>query len=71
MASRAELEAAHDAKAAEFKGKDVPRPPHWIGYRLAPLSIEFWLDRPYRLHDRLVYRRSSVEDAWTSERLYP
>ena len=49
----------------------VPRPPYWSGFRVAPLQIEFWRDRPFRLHDRLVYRRDSLEAPWQTERLYP
>jgi pyridoxamine 5'-phosphate oxidase len=49
----------------------VPRPPYWSGFRVAPLRIEFWRDRPFRLHDRLVYRRDSLEAPWQTERLYP
>ena len=47
----------------------VPRPPHWSGFRLAPQSIEFWRDRPFRLHERLVFDRAG--GAWTVRRLYP
>jgi pyridoxamine 5'-phosphate oxidase len=49
----------------------VPRPPYWSGFRVAPLQIEFWRDRPFRLHDRLVYARDNLEAPWQTERLYP
>lgn len=58
-----------DAEVARFEGKDVPRPPHWSGFRLSPVRIEFWLDQPHRMHDRLVYIRD--EAGWKTERLYP
>ena len=49
----------------------VPRPPHWSGFRLQPLLIEFWQDGAFRLHDRLVYIRDGVTAPWRSERLFP
>ncbi|MBT7362771.1 MAG: pyridoxamine 5'-phosphate oxidase, partial [Rhodospirillaceae bacterium] len=53
----------------EYDGRDVPRPPHWSGFRLAPLRIEFWTDRPDRLHDRHVFDRDG--DGWRETRLQP
>ncbi|MFQ3623014.1 MAG: pyridoxamine 5'-phosphate oxidase [Acetobacteraceae bacterium] len=50
---------------------EVPRPPHWSGFRLSPRVIEFWRDQPFRLHERLVYRREGEADAWRTELLYP
>jgi pyridoxamine 5'-phosphate oxidase len=49
----------------------VPRPPYWTGWRLTPTRIEFWRDRPFRLHDRLVYARAEPGAAWTTERIFP
>jgi pyridoxamine 5'-phosphate oxidase len=57
--------------ALKFGLGAVPRPPYWTGFRVAPLAIEFWRDRPFRLHDRLVFARRDTESPWTSTRLYP
>lgn len=66
---------ALEKRIAEFAAKfglgEVPRPAHWRGYRLIPLSLEFWRDRPFRLHDRLVFRREGADAPWSRERLYP
>jgi len=66
---------ALEKRIAEFALKygvgEVPRPPHWRGYRLAPLAIEFWRDRPFRLHDRLTFTRETVSAPWSKARLYP
>lgn len=66
---------ALEKRIAEFALKfgvgEIPRPPHWRGYRLAPLSFEFWRNRPFRLHDRLVFTRTAPDAPWDRRRLYP
>jgi len=71
LESRFAFEKAIAAQALRFNISEVPRPPHWFGYRIMPLEIEFWHDRPYRLHDRIVFRRDTLENGWTKTRLYP
>ena len=56
---------------AKFGLGTVPRPPNWTGYRLRPLLIEFWQERPFRLHDRLEFRREALDAPWRKARLYP
>ncbi|HEX5666114.1 MAG TPA: pyridoxamine 5'-phosphate oxidase [Hyphomicrobium sp.] len=71
LESRLALEKAVAIETARFGISAIPRPPHWSGFRLTPLEIEFWSDRPFRLHDRLVFRRDTPDDGWTKTRLYP
>ena len=67
--SRATFERRVAEVEARFKDQPVPRPPRWSGFRLVPNRIEFWEERPFRLHDRLGYRRDG--EGWTVTRLYP
>jgi len=69
LTGRFELEKRIAQYTAKFGIGAVPRPPHWSGFRLIPRLIEFWEDRPFRLHDRLVYHREG--NGWRTERLYP
>ena len=71
LASRATLEAEVARLTESFAGGEVPRPAYWRGYRLIPLEIEFWQNGPFRLHDRIVFRRASAKAPWTKTRLYP
>jgi pyridoxamine 5'-phosphate oxidase len=69
LIGRFELEARIAKYTARFPIGNVPRPPFWSGYRLRPKTIEFWEDRPFRLHMRHIFRR--MEDGWRMEELYP
>lgn len=69
LTGRFELEKRVAQFTAKFGIGAVPRPPHWSGFRVLPSLIEFWEDRPFRLHDRLVYHREG--EGWRTERLYP
>ena len=71
METRFALEKAVAREAARFGLGAVPRPPHWNGYRIRPVQIEFWHDRPFRLHDRVTFFRDEPDGAWHKERLYP
>lgn len=71
IAGRFELEAAIAKMTARYAIGDIPRPPYWRGFRVVPTYIEFWRDRPFRLHDRAVFRRHSPTDQWSITRLYP
>ncbi|MGE0410060.1 MAG: pyridoxamine 5'-phosphate oxidase [Amphiplicatus sp.] len=71
MEGRLALEKAVAAKTLEFGLGEIPRPPYWTGYRLVPVAVEFWVNRPFRLHDRLQFRREAAGAPWTSRRLFP
>ncbi|PZU54683.1 MAG: pyridoxamine 5'-phosphate oxidase [Brevundimonas sp.] len=69
LPDRAALEAAVARETARFDGQDVPRPARWSGWRVVPSSVEFWRDRPFRLHDRMRFDRDG--DGWRKTRLWP
>jgi len=71
LESRAVFEQAVALYAGKYAIGEVPRPPNWSGYRIMPLRIEFWQDRPFRLHDRVEFRRENLSAAWNKTRLYP
>lgn len=69
LESRFALEKAVAEVTTRYAVGEIPRPPHWSGFRIVPDSIEFWHDRPFRLHDRVVFTRSG--EGWEKTRLYP
>ncbi len=71
MAGKLALAKEVAIKAAQFGLGEVPRPPHWSGYTIVPTQIEFWVNRPFRLHDRKVFLREGESAPWRTERLYP
>jgi len=71
LESRAVLEAAVAKLEAAYGDGKIPRPPYWTGYRIRPLAIEFWEDGPFRLHNRIVFRRQELDAPWSKARLYP
>jgi pyridoxamine 5'-phosphate oxidase len=71
LQSRAALEAEVERLTRQFGDGDVDRPAYWKGYRLIPLEIEFWQSGAFRLHDRIVFHRTTPRDPWTKTRLYP
>lgn len=70
ISSRQALDDRFRGLEALYRGRDIPRPPYWVGYRLRHSTIEFWQGRPNRLHDRLRYRQVEGE-GWIIERLSP
>ncbi len=71
LESRFALEKAVAEYTARYAIGEIPRPAHWSGFRIRPISIEFWHDRPFRLHDRMVFSRDTPEGDWDKTRLYP
>ena len=71
LESRFAFEKAVAVTAAKHPVGAIPRPPYWVGYRVTPLAIEFWHERPFRLHDRIVFSRSDPTASWEKRRLYP
>lgn len=71
LESRLAFEKAVALYTARYAIGQVPRPPHWSGYRIKPMSIEFWEDRPFRLHERIVFAQAAPGQAWSKTRLYP
>jgi pyridoxamine 5'-phosphate oxidase len=71
LESRMAFEKAVALYTAKYSVGSVPRPPYWSGYRIVPLSMEFWHDRPFRLHDRVLFSRDALGGKWSKTRLYP
>ena len=71
LEGRFALEAAVAKYSAKYAVGDIPRPPYWSGFRVTPLEIEFWMSRPFRLHDRVVFERADEAQSWSKSRLFP
>jgi pyridoxamine 5'-phosphate oxidase len=71
LESRSAFEQAVARYAAKYAVGEVPRPPYWSGYRIIPLAIEFWQERPFRLHDRIEFKRPQPGAPWSKTRLFP
>ena len=71
LAGKFELEKEVARFAAKYPVGAVPRPPHWSGFRITPVSIEFWTDKPFRLHERIIYLRELDASTWRTSYLFP
>ena len=71
LEGRFALEAEVARYTAKYAIGEIPRPPHWSGFRVTPVEIEFWVSRPFRLHDRVVFRREDAAAPWHKTRLFP
>lgn len=71
LSSRDVFEAKIQHYEQKFADGVIPRPAYWSGFRVVPSEIEFWAARPFRLHDRIVFRRDAPHDSWHKTRLYP
>lgn len=71
LEGRFALEARVAKMTAKYAVGEIPRPPHWSGFRVTPVEIEFWHSRPFRLHDRVVFRRKDAAAPWSTTRLFP
>jgi pyridoxamine 5'-phosphate oxidase len=71
LESRFALEKAVAEYTARYAIGSIPRPPHWSGFRIKPITIEFWQDGKFRLHDRVEFRRESLDGPWSKVRMYP
>jgi pyridoxamine 5'-phosphate oxidase len=71
LESRFALEKAVALATAKYGLGEIPRPAHWSGFRLTPVEMEFWADRPFRLHDRVRFTRAAPDAHWQRDRLYP
>jgi pyridoxamine 5'-phosphate oxidase len=69
LSDRATFEQRYEEVKRRFEGRDVPRPDRWTGFRVTPERIEYWTDRPHRLHERRLFVRQS--DGWSEGLLYP